>query len=92
MQELEFRSTIAGSTAVQRELARLIIDIFQVDVSPLDRLEHDPSIVSLGWWCGDELVAAFRYSDVAIYGRRKTSWGSYDCPPGGQITPQDLLN
>ncbi|KEQ04184.1 hypothetical protein [Pseudorhizobium pelagicum] len=55
----------AGSTAVQRELARLIMDIFQVDVSPLDRLGHDPSVVSFGWWCGDELVAS-----VGLYERQ----------------------
>ncbi|MEI4872725.1 GNAT family N-acetyltransferase, partial [Klebsiella pneumoniae] len=36
---------------------RLVADIFGVDVTPLDRLGHDPSVVSFGWWSAGVLVA-----------------------------------
>ncbi|HWX63613.1 GNAT family N-acetyltransferase [Bradyrhizobium sp.] len=46
------------------ELCRLIHDVFEVDVSPLDRLGHDPSIISFGWWQAGELIA-----NVSLYRR-----------------------
>ncbi|WP_262032469.1 GNAT family N-acetyltransferase [Microvirga sp. Mcv34] len=65
MEPLEFRSDYANSRKGLSELTRLIDDVFEVDVSPLDRLGHDPSIVAFGWWFGDELVA-----NVSLYERR----------------------
>jgi predicted N-acetyltransferase YhbS len=62
--ELEFRSHYAQSRHGLDELTRLIDDVFDVDVSPLDRLGHDPSVVSFGWWDGDRLVA-----NVSLYER-----------------------
>jgi predicted N-acetyltransferase YhbS len=38
--------------------------VFEVDVSPLNRLGHDPSVVAFGWWFNDELVA-----NVSLYKR-----------------------
>jgi GNAT superfamily N-acetyltransferase len=46
------------------ELTRLIYDVFEVDVSPLNRLGHDPSVVAFGWWFNNELVA-----NVSLYKR-----------------------
>lgn len=65
MQELHFRSDYAHSKAGLFELARLIVDIFGIDISPLDRLEPDPSVVAFGWWQNDSLVA-----NVSLYERR----------------------
>ncbi|MGO4569856.1 GNAT family N-acetyltransferase [Rhizobium sp. 2YAF20] len=65
MQELRFRSDYAHSAEGLRELTKLIYEVFEVDVSPLNRLGHDPSIVAFGWWRNDELVA-----NVSIYERR----------------------
>lgn len=65
MKGLHFRSDFAHSTEGLRELIRLIYDVFDVDVSVLDRLGHDPSVVAFGWWFGDELVA-----NVSLYERR----------------------
>lgn len=55
--DLEFRFDFAGTPRGRAELARLIRDEFDLDVTPLDRLGHDPSLVAFGWWAGDELVA-----------------------------------
>lgn len=65
MQELQFRAGYAHTAAGLRELTRLIDDTFGVDVSPLDRLGHDPSVMAFGWWRGDSLVA-----NVSLYQRR----------------------
>ncbi len=54
---LDFRFDFAHTAAGRAELARLIRDEFEVDVTPLDRLGHDPSLVAFGWWAGEELVA-----------------------------------
>lgn len=65
MKPLDFRSDYAHSRAGLSELTRLIHDIFEVDVSPLNRLGHDPSVVAFGWWHDNELVA-----NVSLYERR----------------------
>lgn len=65
MKPLQFRSDYAHSRQGLSELTRLIDDVFEVDVSPLDRMGHDPSIVAFGWWLGDELVA-----NVSLFERR----------------------
>jgi GNAT superfamily N-acetyltransferase len=65
MPELQFRSDYAHSTEGLAELARLIADIFRIDVSPLNRLGYDPSVVAFGWWCGENLVA-----NVSLYRRQ----------------------
>lgn len=54
---LEYRFDFARTARGRAELARLIRDEFELDVTPLDRLGHDPSVVAFGWWAGDELVA-----------------------------------
>lgn len=54
---LDFRLHLAPPRPVRAELARLIRDEFEIDVTPLDRLGHDPSLASFGWWHGDALVA-----------------------------------
>ncbi|MCX8996613.1 GNAT family N-acetyltransferase [Rhizobiaceae bacterium BDR2-2] len=46
-------------------MKKLIYDVFEIDVSPLNRLGHDPSIVAFGWWHDGELVA-----NVSLYERR----------------------
>jgi GNAT superfamily N-acetyltransferase len=65
MKPLDFRSDYAHSCEGLSELSRLIYDVFEVDVSPLDRLGHDPSVVAFGWWLGNELVA-----NVSLYERQ----------------------
>lgn len=65
MHNLRFRSDYAHSRDGLRELGSLIRDVFEVDISSLDRLGHDPSIVAFGWWEGDHLVA-----NVSLYERR----------------------
>ena len=62
---LDFRFDTAHTPHGRRELARLIEDVFEIDVTPLDRLGHDPSVVSFGWWDGETLVA-----NVSLYERR----------------------
>ncbi|MBF9198228.1 GNAT family N-acetyltransferase [Microvirga terrestris] len=64
MNPLEFRSDYAHSSEGLAELTRLIYDVFEVDVSVLDRLGHDPSVVAFGWWSDNELVA-----NVSLYKR-----------------------
>lgn len=63
--ELHFRSDYAHSSAGRSQLAKLVYSVFGVDVSPLDQLGHDPSIVAFGWWRGEELVA-----NVSLYERQ----------------------
>ena len=65
MTPLVFRSDYARTSAGSAELERLIRDIFAVDVSPLDRLGHDPSVMAFGWWLENELVA-----NVSLYERQ----------------------
>jgi predicted N-acetyltransferase YhbS len=65
MKMLDFRSDYAHSSGGLSELSRLIYDVFEVDISPLDRLGHDPSVVAFGWWLDDELIA-----NVSLYERR----------------------
>ncbi|PVE49891.1 GNAT family N-acetyltransferase [Rhizobium rhizogenes] len=65
MKTLDFRSDYAHSSDGLSELARLIYDVFKVDISSLDRLGHDPSVVAFGWWLDHELVA-----NVSLYERR----------------------
>lgn len=65
MKSLTFRSDYARSPRGLDELARLIKDVFEVDVAPLDRLGHDPGVVAFGYWNGDNLVA-----NVSLYARR----------------------
>lgn len=64
MQELHFRSDYAHTKEGLSELGRLIYDVFGVDISPLDRLGHDPTIVAFGWWHDEKLVA-----NVSLYER-----------------------
>ncbi len=65
MKPLDFRLDYAHSSEGLSELTRLIYDVFEVDVSPLNRMGHDPSIVAFGWWLGSELIA-----NVSLYERR----------------------
>lgn len=65
MKQLDFRSDHARSAGGLSELTRLIFDVFRLDVSPLNRLGHDPSTVAFGWWSDAELVA-----NVSLYERR----------------------
>lgn len=65
MSSLQFRFDYARSSHGSAELCRLILDVFDVDVSPLDRLGHDPDVIAFGWWKDDELVA-----NVSLYQRR----------------------
>lgn len=62
---LRFRSDYAHSPEGLSELAKLIRDVFGVDISPLNPLGHDPSIVAFGWWRDGELVA-----NVSLYQRQ----------------------
>lgn len=58
-------------------LKRLVANIFDVDVTPLDRLGHDPSVVSFGWWREGELVAnvsLYRQS-LVLMGERVDAFG-----------------
>lgn len=55
--DLQFRFDTAATPLGRRELARLVRDVFEIDVAPLDRLGHDPSVLSFGWWQDDALVA-----------------------------------
>ncbi|TBW36609.1 GNAT family N-acetyltransferase [Siculibacillus lacustris] len=55
--ELDYRFDTAAAPEGRAELARLIRDVFDLDVTPLDRFGHDPSLVSFGWWRGPDLVA-----------------------------------
>ncbi|WP_087006366.1 GNAT family N-acetyltransferase [Rhizobium sullae] len=65
MHNLTFRSDYAHSRDGLRALGGLILDIFGVDIKPLDRLGHDPSVIAFGWWEGENLVA-----NVSLYERR----------------------
>lgn len=65
MKPLNFRSDYAHSDKGLSELQQLIYDVFEVDISPLNRMGHDPSIIAFGWWLDDELVA-----NVSLYERR----------------------
>lgn len=55
--DLVFRLTSAAAPPVAAAVDDLVRDVFEMDLSPLDRLGRDPSLLSFGWWRGDELVA-----------------------------------
>ncbi|KEQ02217.1 acetyltransferase [Pseudorhizobium pelagicum] len=65
MHNLTFRSDYAHSRNGLTAVGSLILDIFGVDIKPLDRLGHDPSVIAFGWWAGENLVA-----NVSLYERR----------------------
>ena len=65
MKRLDFRWDYARFPEGRSQLTRLVDDVFQLDLSPLDRLGHDPSVVAFGWWLDTELVA-----NVSLYQRR----------------------
>lgn len=65
MHNLTFRSDHAHSKDGLKALGSLILDIFGVDIEPLDRLGHDPSVIAFGWWEGENLVA-----NVSLYERQ----------------------
>ncbi|TPW29763.1 GNAT family N-acetyltransferase [Martelella alba] len=65
MAALQFRSDYAHTDEGRKGLKALIGDIFAVDITPLDRLGHDPSVIAFGWWQGDRLVA-----NVSLYARQ----------------------
>ncbi len=65
MDKLEFRSNHIQTHGELPELTRLLIDIFGLDILPLNRLGHDPSVTAFGWWCDDKLVA-----NVSLYERK----------------------
>lgn len=74
---LDFRQTSPATAMVRTALKRLVADIFHLDVTPLDRLGHDPSVVSFGWWRGDDLVAnvsLYRQS-LMLMGERVDAFG-----------------
>ncbi|MBS8228906.1 GNAT family N-acetyltransferase, partial [Vannielia litorea] len=62
MQALTYRTDYAHTPEGRAALAELIGAIFHVDISPLDRWGHDPSVRSFGYWQGDTLVA-----NVSLY-------------------------
>lgn len=64
---LRFRFDYAHSLEGLSELAKLIDDVFGVDITSLNRLGHDPSVIAYGWWNDGELVA-----NVSLYER--TLW------------------
>lgn len=55
--DLVFRRLPADAPRLRPALTRLVADVFEIDLSPLDRLGRDPSLVSFGWWAGETLVA-----------------------------------
>lgn len=55
--DLAFRCLPADGAEARTELARLVFDVFDLDLGPLDRFGHDPGGVSFGWWRGETLVA-----------------------------------
>ena len=61
---LTYRDSYAQTPQGLAALRDLIGAIFGIDVSPLDRWGHDPSVRSFGWWQGDTLVA-----NVLLYTR-----------------------
>lgn len=65
--DLEFRFDFAHTAHGRAELARLVRDEFELDVTPLDRLGHDPSVVAFGWWSGDALVANVSLFDETLW-------------------------
>ncbi|ULJ72633.1 GNAT family N-acetyltransferase [Rhizobium gallicum] len=65
MQKLHLRSDYAHTKGGLRELGSLILDVFEVDISSLDRLGHDPSVVAFGWWQDEHLIA-----NVSLYERK----------------------
>lgn len=65
MHGLNFRFDYSHSSIGLKEVSRLILDVFEIDLSPLDRLGHDPSVVTFGYWDGDCLIA-----NVSLYQRR----------------------
>ena len=65
MQDLRFRSTYAHTGDGRRALGSLIRDTFGIEISSLDRLGHDPSVLAFGWWSGEHLVA-----NVSVYERQ----------------------
>lgn len=67
MSDLVCRCDYAATPSGRGELARLIRDVFALDVSPLDRLGHDPSVVAFGWWHGDALVANVSLFDTTLW-------------------------
>jgi predicted N-acetyltransferase YhbS len=74
---LDFRQDDASSPRTRAALRRLVAEIFEVDVSPLDRLGHDPSVVSFGWWREGDLVAnvsLYRQS-LVLMGERVEAFG-----------------
>jgi predicted N-acetyltransferase YhbS len=74
---LDFRQDDASSPQTRAALRRLVAEIFEVDVSPLDRLGHDPSVVSFGWWREGDLVAnvsLYRQS-LVLMGERVEAFG-----------------
>jgi predicted N-acetyltransferase YhbS len=68
---LDLRQTSpARSEDVRAALKRLVADVFDLDITPLDRLGHDPSVVSFGWWRDGDLVA-----NVSLYRQTLTLMG-----------------
>lgn len=65
MERLIFQSDYAHTTDGLSELTRLIRDVFEIDVSPLNQFGHDPSVAAFGWWHNRELVA-----NVSLYERK----------------------
>ncbi|EKF42985.1 GNAT family N-acetyltransferase [Nitratireductor indicus] len=65
MKGLRYRSDYAQTDTGFSELGRLINDTFEIDISPLNRLGHDPSIIAFGWWHEERLVA-----NVSLYERQ----------------------
>lgn len=79
MDNLHFRSDYAQTRAGLAGLHGLIRDVFEIDISPLDRLEHDPSVIAFGWWHRDRLVA-----NVSLYERQLSLAGRQVCALGVQ--------
>lgn len=65
MDNLRFRSDYAQTTEGLSELKNLIRDVFAIDISPLDRLGHDTSVIAFGWWHHDRLIA-----NISLYERQ----------------------
>ncbi|WP_176083262.1 GNAT family N-acetyltransferase [Martelella sp. HB161492] len=57
MHELIFRNDYGRTPEGRAALKSLIGDIFGLDITPLDRLGHNPDVIAFGWWQGDRLIA-----------------------------------
>lgn len=77
MTDLQYRSDYAQTPQGLSQLADLIGDVFGVDIAPLDRLGHDPSIVAFGYWADGRLIGNVSLFQRHLYlaGQRVLAFG-----------------